>query len=42
MYETLKRLYRAGKLTESGLRNAVIRGWITEAQMNEIMGIGEE
>lgn len=41
MYETLKRLYLAGKLTEWGMRNAVTKGWITESQMNEIMGMRE-
>lgn len=37
MYETLKRLYDAGKLTDIGLSNAVIKRWITEAQKQEIL-----
>lgn len=37
MYETLKRLYDAGKLTVIGLSNAVIKRWITESQKQEIM-----
>jgi len=37
MYITLSRLYKAGKLTETGLANAVIKGWITEEQKERIM-----
>mgnify|MGYP000712045885 CR=1 FL=1 len=37
MYETLKRLYDEGKLTEKGIRNAVKRRWITEKQAEEIL-----
>ena len=37
MYERLKRLYVTGKLTAIGLANAVIKGWITEAQKQEIL-----
>ena len=37
MYERLKRLYVTGKLTADGLANAVIKGWITEAQKQEIL-----
>lgn len=37
MYERLNRLYKMGKLTETGLANAVIKGWITEAEKQEIM-----
>lgn len=37
MYERLKRLYRNGEITESGLEKAVQKGWITEEQMNEII-----
>lgn len=36
MFETLKRLYMEGKLTEQGLANAVIKGWITEEQFKKI------
>ncbi len=38
MFETLKRLHREGKLTEQGLDNAVLKGWITAQQKNEIIG----
>lgn len=37
MYETLRRLYDAGKLSIIGLSNAVIKRWITESQKQEIM-----
>lgn len=36
MFETLKRLYTEGKLSEEGLNNAVEKGWITEEQKLEI------
>ena len=42
MYETLKRLYDEGKLTEKGIRNAVKRGWITQEQAEEILAKPEE
>lgn len=42
MYKTLKRLYDEGRLTVQGLRNAVTKGWITEEDMKEIMGIVDE
>ena len=39
MFETLMRLYDGGKgpLTATGLANAVIKEWITEAQKQEIL-----
>lgn len=39
MFETLMRLYDGGKgkLTEAGLDKAVLKGWITEDQKNEII-----
>ena len=37
MFETLLRLYKEGKLTEEKLDNAVIKGWITEEQKQEIL-----
>ena len=37
MYERLKRLYRAGRLTEAGIENAVKKKLITEAQAKEIL-----
>lgn len=39
MFERLKRLYESGKIDESGLFNAVIKGWITEKQRKEIVGV---
>jgi len=41
MFERLKRLYQAGKLTAQGLDNAVARGWITEDQREAISGGSE-
>ena len=35
MYERLKRLYVTGKLSDTGLANAVIKGWITDEQRKE-------
>lgn len=37
MFETLLRLYKEGRLPETGLNNAVIKGWITEEQKQEII-----
>ena len=37
MYPRLLRLYKAGRLTESGINNAVALGWITAEQAAEIM-----
>lgn len=37
MFERLNRLYNEGRLTEEGLSNAVIRGWITEQQKQAIL-----
>lgn len=37
MYETLLRLYQESKLKETGLNNAVTKGWITEEQKAEII-----
>lgn len=36
MYQTLKRLYLAGRLSDAGLNNAVKRGVITQEQADEI------
>lgn len=41
MYETLKRLYQGGKMTDAQLNNAVKKGWITADQAQEIVGDGE-
>ena len=40
MYERLKRLYNSEpqKIDEKGLRNAVVKGWITPEQFKEITG----
>jgi hypothetical protein len=37
MFETLKRLYNEGKLTDIGLDNAVAKGWITAEQADSII-----
>lgn len=37
MYLRLMRLYKAGRLTEGGIRNAVALGWITAEQATEIL-----
>ena len=37
LFERLKRLYVNGKLTATHLVNAVIKGWITEEQKQEIL-----
>ncbi len=42
MYEVVKRLYLAGKLTNKGLVAAVTRGWITAEQSDEITRTGAE
>ena len=40
MYERLKRLYNSEreKKKKKGLRNAVVKGWITPEQFKEITG----
>lgn len=38
MFETLKRLYNEGRLSDEGLANAVVKGWITQEQYTEISG----
>lgn len=38
MFERLKYLYNAGKLTAEQLEVAVSKGWITEPQKQEILG----
>lgn len=38
MFNTLKRLFGQGKIDEQGLGNAVTKGWITEAEKQEIIG----
>lgn len=38
MFNRVKRLYDQGKLDKNGVKNAVLRGWITEDQYKEITG----
>jgi len=37
MYEVVKRLYQAGKLTHKGVQAAVLRGWITQEQASALL-----
>lgn len=37
MYETLKKLYLSARLSMTGLTNAVLKGWITQEQQNQII-----
>lgn len=37
-YTTVKKYYDLGMWDESRVRNAVIKGWITEAEFEEIVG----
>ena len=39
MFERLKNLYDCKRLSLEGLRNAVVKGMITEAQFGAIAGI---
>jgi len=41
MFERLKRLYKAGRIGEAELDQAVEKGWITEEQKQEIMGLND-
>ena len=38
MFETLRRLYRAGRIPAAKLAEAVKKGWIAKAQADEIKG----
>lgn len=38
MFERLKALYEKGSLNNTGIANAVVRGWITADQYQEITG----
>ena len=42
MYNTLKRMYLTGKLTKEGLDKAVLKGWITLEQENEILSLKQK
>lgn len=37
MYTTLRRLHLEGRLTVEGLDNAVLKGWITQQQKEDII-----
>lgn len=37
MFNTLMRLYKTGKINETGLNAAVVKGWISETQKVEII-----
>ncbi len=37
MFASVKRLYDEGRLTETGLDNAVSKGWITTEEKTQIM-----
>ena len=41
-YQSLKRLWNAGRATENTIQAAVEKGWITQDEANEIMGIVED
>lgn len=38
MFERIKELFVSGRLSEAGLNKAVAKGWITEAEAEEISG----
>lgn len=42
MYETIKRLYLAGRLSDAGLANAMEKGWITQEQADALTAPAEE
>ncbi len=42
MFNRLKRLYEEGKINEKSLQQAVIRGWITEEEMNQIKEVNNK
>lgn len=42
MYERLKRLYQEGRASETMLKNAVKRGWITDEEIQEIIASKKE
>lgn len=37
MFETIRRLYQSGKLTEAGVQAAAEKGWITQEQVRQIV-----
>lgn len=38
MFERLRRLYESGQLSKDGLKNAVVKGLITEDEYQQISG----
>lgn len=38
MYDRLAALYAAGRIDATGIATAVTRGWITQAQADQITG----
>lgn len=42
MYDRLLNLWKQGKLDENGVNNAVIKGWITDSQKDEILATPKE
>ncbi len=42
MFETIKRLFFAGKLSEKGIIAAVTRGWITQEQADSLLATLED
>lgn len=39
MFETVKRLYLEGKLTDSGVKKAVKKGMITQKECDKILNL---
>lgn len=39
MYNILKKMYLVGKISRTALDSAVLKGWITLAQENEILSL---
>lgn len=39
MFERIKALFESGKLTAAQVRTAVVKGYITAAQADEILGV---
>lgn len=42
MFETVKRLFLAGKLSAGGVENAVTKRWITREEADRILGMKDE
>jgi len=37
MFKSVERLYKEGKITETGVKNAVKKKWITNKELKEIL-----